>query len=211
MKFATAKGKILGVMAVSVIALSSGMLAGCTGYEPAFKATPMTEKVDRSVAYYAYVGADRLIRQARLGVTVDTPLLVGTIGDVNNVETSNALGRMVTEQISARFVQRGYQVAELKLRSSVNIQDNRLGSQSAGEYLLSRDVRAIAGEHKAAGIVTGTYAVADKDVLFNLRIIDVAQGNVLAATDFTIPRTDDVDALLGDGGDKSFFSQPIAY
>ncbi|GEM_PF-760637 len=204
-------GQFLRAVTASVIMMSAAGLAGCQTYEPAFKASAIETQIERSTSYYSYVGADRLIRQARMSVTVDTPLLVGTIGDINDVESSTALGRTIAEQISTRFVQRGYQIAELKLRNSVNIQDSRLGGDRAGEYLLSRDVRSVSGEHQAAGIVTGTYAVADSEVLVNLRIIDVAKGNVIAATDFTIPRSDDVNALLGNSGRTGFFGGPMEY
>ncbi|PJF20497.1 MAG: hypothetical protein CUN56_15880 [Phototrophicales bacterium] len=99
----------------------------------------------------------------------------------------------------------------MKLRNSVNIQDTFKGAPAAGEYLLSRDVRAIAGEHKAVAIVSGVYTVAKSRVFVTLKVIDVATGHILASTDYDIPRTKDVNMLLGDGGTTSFFDGPMQY
>ena len=199
------------ITSIIAVALSTVALGACQTYSPAFKSVAETSKIERSTAYYSYVATDRLIRQARPSVSIDTPLLVGTLHNINKMETSTALGRMIAEQISTRLVQRGHQVAELKLRNSVNIQDTKKGAETSGEFLLSRDVRAIAGEHKAAAIVSGTYAVAETKVLINVKIVDVAIGSIIASTDYTIPKTPDVEALLGSGGGVSFFGKPLAY
>lgn len=192
------------------VVLSTMALGACNTHAPAFKNIG-TERVERSTAYYSYVATDKVIRQARVAVNMDTPLLVGTLHDINKMETTTALGRMIAEQVSTRLVQRGHLVTELKLRNSVNIQDTKKGAETAGEFLLSRDVRAIAGEHKAAAIVTGTYAVADTKILVNLKIVDVAGGNIIASTDYTLPRTENVEALLSGGGNINFFGRPIQY
>lgn len=203
--------KITTLLSVLVMVLGLGV-AACSPHAPAFKGAHENAKTDREVSYYSYVASDRLIRQLRGSIADGTPILVGTIADINKLETSNPLGRAITEHVSTRFVQRGFTVSEMKLRQSVNIQDTLKGEQASGEFLMSRDVRAVSGEHKAVAIVSGTYAIADTEVLVTIRVVDVASGHVLASTDYTLPRNEDVNALLaGSGGTGSFFGGTFNY
>jgi hypothetical protein len=97
----------------------------------------------------------------------------------------------------------------MKLRQGISVQEGGLTSASSGEYLLSRDVRSISGEHKAAIAVTGTYSVGAENVLVNLRLIDIRTGNVITGYDYVLPKTEDVAAMTtsaGALGRDSFFS-----
>ncbi|MCB1538657.1 MAG: hypothetical protein H6865_03390 [Rhodospirillales bacterium] len=150
----------------------------------------------RDLTNYTYAATDALMNRAGRSVNKTTPLLVGTIGNVNDVESSSTLGRAITEQISARLAERGYKVAEMKLRQGISIrQGGDLDPAATGEYLLSRDVRDISGEHKAAAAIVGTYAVGADNVLVNLRLVDIRTGNVITGYDFTLPRTADIAAM----------------
>jgi TolB-like protein len=186
-------------------------VAACSPYQPAFKGVGEDMEAKRDVAYYTYVASDKLIRQLRGEISYDTPLLVGTVSNINKMETTNPLGRTITEHMSTRFVQRGFTISEMKLRNSVNIQDTFKGAPAAGEFLLSRDVRAVAGEHKAASIISGMYSVGDEVVLVTIKVIDVATGHIQASTDYKIPRDNDVDLLLGSDGTTGFFEGPMPY
>jgi TolB-like protein len=132
-------------------------------------------------------------------------MVVGTIGNINNVESSSTLGRTITEQVSARLAERGYNIAEMKMRQGINIQEGGFDSSAPGEYLLSSDVRNNSGEHKAAAAVTGTYSIADSVVLVNLRLLDVRTGNIITAYDYTLPKTSDVLVMSGGSLDKDTY------
>lgn len=163
----------------------------------------------KSLMSYNYAGVDALMTKAGKMVNKNTPMLVGTIGNVNNVETSSTLGRTISEQLSTRLAQKGYKVAEVKLRQGISVQNGGSMSQaSTGEFLLSRDVRNIAGEHKAGAVITGTYSVGADTVLVNLRLIDVRTGNVLTGYDYVLPKTADVAAMTWNTqeGKPSFFT-----
>jgi TolB-like protein len=198
---------------LTTVLMASVALGACdtVRYTPAFKGADFRAEQNETMAHYSYKAADIVIDQSRFAISGDTPLLIGTLTDVDQVETSNTFGRMVAEQVAARFVQQGYSVSELKLRNSVNIQNAYMGERGAGEFLLSRDVESVRGEHKAAAVVTGTYAVASGEVLVNLRMMDVGSGTIIASTDYVIPRDADVDALLDDGRSGSFFGGPLQY
>ena len=162
----------------------------------------------KNLVTYNSAAVDALMSRAGKAVGKDTPMLVGTIGNVNDVEKSSTLGRSITEQLSARLAQKGYKVAELKLRQGISIQRGGLDGASSGEYLLSRDVSEIAGQHKAAVAMAGTYSEGANNVLVNLRLVDIRSGNVITAYDYVLPKNADTIAMLhgsANGGQGSFF------
>lgn len=171
---------------------------------------PFLQAVKKDLQDYSYDAADDLISDARFGSRGSVPVLIGTLNDVDKLERSSTFGRMVAEQISARFAQRGYNVAELKMRNSVNIKQGLGDPNESGEFLLSRDIGAISGEHQAAAAVTGTYAVAGKEVMVNLKMIDVATGKVISATDFSVPLDSNIRGLIGNDS-TSFYGSSMAY
>lgn len=97
------------------------------------------------------------------------------------------------------------------MRNSVNIKQGLGDPNESGEFLLSRDVTAISGEHQASAVVTGTYAVGGKEVYVNLKMIDVATGRVITATDFSVPMDGNIDELLGGSMGQSFYGSSMAY
>ncbi|MBU6234233.1 MAG: hypothetical protein KGQ41_00160 [Alphaproteobacteria bacterium] len=167
----------------------------------------------RSFKTYNYDAVDALLDRAGKNITKTTPMLVGTVGDVNDVESSSTLGRTITEQVSGRLAQKGYKVAELKLRQGINVQQGGVTPAASGEFLLSRDVRNISAEHKAAAAITGTYSVGASKVLVNLRLIDIRSGNVITGYDYELPKTADVMAMISNKGTSgyTFFSPDYAY
>ncbi len=183
---------------LAFLTLAVAFLSGCNGM-----ASNSSPRSTRALSSYTYDAADTLVSRAKGAVTTQTPLLVATIGNVDNIETSSPFGRMVTEQLSARLAAKGYNVNEMKLRSSINIAPD-------GEYILSRNPAAVTPEYQAAAAISGTYAVAGDKVLVNLRLIDVGSGRLVTAYDYTVPFSQDVKALVWGSG-TGWFGQSWGY
>lgn len=122
-------------------------------------------------------------------------IAVATISDSSLIETSSPLGRMISDQLGARFVQLGYNVSEVRLRNDINVQQSYDGVWD-GEYVLSRDRAQLAAKTNARSVVSGTYVVGSDSVLVNLRMIDVNSARVVAAYDYSLPMSDDVRRLV---------------
>ncbi len=143
-----------------------------------------------------YQAADALITSAietsvigKSNIQVNQPILVATIVNVDSLEESSRLGRIISEQLQARFTQKGLQIVELKLRGRLFVKKDQ------GELLLSREVNEISANQKAQAVVVGTYAVATNSVYVNLKMV----GNdniVLGAHDYTLPLNSNIKALL---------------
>lgn len=168
---------------------------------------------DNRLAWETYRAADRMMNQS-YKVARNTPVLVGTVNDIDFLETSTTFGRVLQEQISTRLTQRGYNVTELKLRNSLNIKQGLINPLESGEYMLSRDLNSLKNEHKAAAVITGTYALAGEEVMVNLKLLDVASGKVLGATDYSVTLDSNTRRLVqgnGGSGGFSFYGSSQAY
>lgn len=140
-----------------------------------------------------YRAAEALFTQAQksnIPLAPDVPLIVATVVDINVLEKSSALGRTISELISARFTQQGYKMVEMKFRNAVYIK------RSQGELLLTREIKDLAQSHNAQAVLVGTYSVS-KDVVFvNLKVIKPGDSIVIAAHDYTLPLNHTVRELL---------------
>jgi len=117
-------------------------------------------------------------------------MVVGSVEDIQDVNSSTPFGNIISEMVRSRLVQRGLKVADLRVRSSV------LLDRTKGEMLLSRDRRALLSPPVATDIVTGTYAVGSDKVYVSLKMIGASDARIVAASDFVTERTPDVNNLL---------------
>ncbi|HSZ94512.1 MAG TPA: FlgO family outer membrane protein [Acetobacteraceae bacterium] len=122
-------------------------------------------------------------------VGASTPLVVATISDVQDIETSSALGNIVADMIRTRLVQDGHSASEMRLRSAVSF------IKKQGEFMLARNRLALMPPPNAAAIVTGTYAVGFGKVYVSLKLISVTDARILAGADFAVSLLDVVGLL----------------
>ncbi len=167
------------------------------------EARSLTEARWTNVQEASYDAADKLVMSASPRLPKTAPIVVGTLSDVNNIENSSTLGRIISEQVGARLTQLGYDVREVRLRDSVNVRQFPKSSPASGEFVTSRNVGALVAQANAGAVVTGTYAEAEDDVMVNIRLVDPSTGKVAAAHDFGLAKTPDVRALLAPGPQKS--------
>lgn len=117
-------------------------------------------------------------------------LIVATLANVNALEQSSTLGRLVTEHIASWLTQSGRPVVELKVRNGIYMKRNE------GEFLLTREIREVAAAHNAQGVVVGTYAEGASMLHVTLKLVDPSSSLVLAAHDYTLPLNRQVKSLL---------------
>ena len=119
------------------------------------------------------------------------PVMVATLVQVDRLGESSRLGRIFSEQIAGRMVQRGVRVVELKLRDSVALQRDQ------GELLLSREVSQ---SHDAQAVVVGTYAASASALYISLKLVTPVGNTVVAAHNYAVPMDENVRVLLASGG-----------
>lgn len=128
-----------------------------------------------------YQAVDRLFSRALKGIDKEQPLLVTSVVNIKAVDTSSALGLMMSEQVSSRAVQLGYKVYELKLRETIALR------QQVGELALSRSPSDVRRVQQSQAIIFGTYAVGEDSVFVNLKISEPVNGQIISSVDFQVP------------------------
>ncbi|MDG4596335.1 MAG: FlgO family outer membrane protein [Candidatus Contendobacter sp.] len=183
---------VIGLRGVAalLVALNLGIL-GCASWGNDDTATSTRPVVrDANLVDASHAAADALLARAPWLKERREPLLATTFVDINNLETSSALGRVIGEQVGSRFTQEGFTVIEIKMRNNIFV------AEGTGELMLSRSVREISQSHNAAAVITGTYAVARQSVYVTARLIRATDNLVLAAYDYVLPYGPDAKALV---------------
>jgi TolB-like protein len=158
-------------------------LAGCA----AAPHHPQEEQSSLIAANYA--AADRL--SGRAPSLHAGNVIVTTLVEVDNLERSSTLGRLVAEHVAARLVTRGVQAVEVRAAKALFVRS------ATGEMILSRNPRDLSPTVTAKTVVAGTYAPAGDVVYVNLRAINPADGEILGATSYALTVTPAIRSLLG--------------
>lgn len=137
-----------------------------------------------------YSAVDKLVSATAVPIDKNVPLLIATVVNIDSMNQSSRLGRLISEQVATRLTQRGYGVVEMKLRNNVYIREG------AGELLLSRDVRELSKNYNAQVVVVGNYAVAAGYVYLTLKAVAATDNRVIAAVNYLLPLTENNKALL---------------
>ena len=138
---------------------------------------------DQSIRLSAYAG--------RTGYDISPPstLVIASLVNLDALDRSSTLGRVVSEQVSATFTKTGYRMRELKLAGNVFV-------RKQGELILTREVRELARIHDAQAVVAGTYAVSREYLYVNLKVIKPEGNLVLAAHDYVLPMDRNIRRML---------------
>jgi TolB-like protein len=120
----------------------------------------------------------------------DTPVLVATIVNVNDMRRTAPLGRTLSEQYASQMANSGFNVKEMKLRGDVFIREE------TGELLLSREIKDIARSHNASMVLVGTYSAAANFTYVSLKFVRTEDSRIIRAYDYALPNDKDVSKLL---------------
>ena len=136
-----------------------------------------------------YPAAPAMATNAADGGT-GAPFIIATLVNIDQLEQSSTLGRLISEQVASRMSQLGYGVLELKVRNGVYMKRNE------GELLLTREIKEVASTHNAQAVIVGTYAESSTMVYVNLKVVNPASNIILAAYDYALPLDKQVHSLI---------------
>lgn len=171
--------------AVVLALLAAGCETASVKKEPTYEAAARHPFIPAN-----HAAAQALLAQLHARSATRQPVIVATIVNVDALDRSSTLGRMVSEQIAARFAQDGHRVVEMKFRNDVYM------LRDQGELMLSREIRDIADSHDARIVIVGTYGSSSDFVFINLKAIDPSTNVALATHDYALPLDQDNRALL---------------
>jgi len=184
----------------SALAASSLLLAACetTPRAPLVSEPTYEQALNNSFNTANYTAVAELIKRypgssnasATNTNASNAPFVVSTLVNIDQLEQSSTLGRLISEQVASRMTQMGYSVLELKIRSGVYMKRNE------GELLLTREIKEVASTHNAQAVVVGTYAESATLVHVNLKIVNPATSVILAAYDYALPLDKQIASLI---------------
>lgn len=154
----------------------------------AFDQSGLMHSVKYDMTNVNYKAAEKLLLDAKL--PLESAVIMATVVNIDDIENSSTLGRLISEQVSARFVQAKMNVIEMKFRENVYIKHN------TGELMLTREIGKIAKTHGVNAVVVGTYAVAKSAVYVNVKIINPSTNVAIAAIDYVLPMNKDVEDMI---------------
>lgn len=120
----------------------------------------------------------------------DSPFIVATLANIDALEQSSTLGRIVSDQVANRLTQLGKQVVELKVRNGIYMKRNE------GEFMLTREIKEVAAAHRAQAVIVGTYAESVGFVHISLKLVNPENSLVLSAHDYALPLDRQIRSML---------------
>lgn len=169
-------------LATALLALPL-LLAGCA-------ATSQVQGAPDAIMNVSYKAGDALLAQLSGKLAHDQPLIMATIVNIDALEQSSTLGRLLSEQVTTRLVHGGVKMVEMKLRNNVYLKRN------TGELMLTREIGEVALAHHAQAIVVGSYAESNEFIFVNLKVIQPNTNFVLAGYDFVLAKDRVVRSML---------------
>lgn len=188
-------------MAVMVFVLAAQSLALCGSLfgpdEPVeplqdYRASVHRADTEEGLVASSLYAADVLAEVMRGRIGHEHAIVVPSLSDLNDLERSSALGRVVAHQVASRLNQHGYRVVEHGLRGEVAFRPGN------GEFMLTRDAnKLLTPELSAGAAMAGTYAATVEEVFVSLRVTRLSDGVVVGAYEYVLPRRGVVSRLLG--------------
>ncbi len=162
------------------ILLVAVFLCGCVQLPPFYEvgSRPKTPPL----IPLSYKAGDHLHHQLSGSEVAGYPMLAASFVDAANVENTNDLGRLLSEQVASRLSQLGYSVTEVQLRS-----DELRVLPQGGVLALSRDLAQINTDAPAYSVLVGTYSIIERQIYVNARVLRASDGVALASSDFSLP------------------------
>lgn len=171
--------KTLLAALAGTIALGAG---GCATDPTTARKDPSYEQAAANPLIPAnYAAAAALLNRLQGQLAQGHPLIVATVVNIDALDRSSTLGRVISEQVSARFTLAGHRMIEMKFRNNVYM------ARDQGELMLTREIRDLANAHDAQAVVVGTYAQSSEMVFVNLKVVQPETNVVLAVHDYALP------------------------
>jgi hypothetical protein len=182
-------GVRIGLMTLALL------LSGCAVAEEVQTTLFDTTKVNLTDSTYA--ATDMLAPQARARITQNTPIRIAPLTDVATPNETTAFGNQVANQIGSRLVQLGYNVQSVAA-PPLALNDSPVVltpvEKSAAPKATQGAVKASVGRGGDC-VVGGTYTRMKNTILVSLRIVQAPDQRIIAAYDYNVPLTGEIDKL----------------
>lgn len=115
--------------------------------------------------------------------------MIGSFVDLNNMGTTNPMGRLIAENLMHELQVRSWRIFEPRLMKNFMINEG-------GEFVLSRDVKQLQDKFGVTGVVVGTYVMSGDYAIVNARVVNVESSMVVSSGQIQIPSSWFSDSLM---------------
>ena len=165
-------------------------LAGCSDVPPRTVEPTWDQAAVNPIVPANYKAADALLAQIKPTLSKGQSLIVATVVNIDALDKSSTMGRLISEQVAGRFTQAGYRMVEMKFGNAVYVKRDQ------GELMLTREINNLAKSYDAQAVVVGTYGESNDFLYVNLKIIQPTTNVVLAVHDYVMPLDNTVKSLM---------------
>jgi TolB-like protein len=130
----------------------------------------------------SYAAGDALAEHLKKScMDEDDPIASASFVNIDALYQSSTFGRVISQQITSRLFQNGYNCIELRMRErTIFIEEEQ------GEFALSRQIKNIGIKHNIKAFLAGTYSVTPRYVYVSARIVNTENNSILASHDYAI-------------------------
>jgi TolB-like protein len=162
---------------------------------------PLYEE-DSNIVAPNQTAADVVAQQLKKRIHTGQPIIVQDFWNNHNPRHISAFGRVVPEQISTRLIQLGYQIIQPRYAQQSAFQGQPdIDSSSSSELFLAGQQQNLGNMKKYMDsphiILSGSYTKATDQVKIHVRMTDSTSGIFVAAYDYDLPITREVEELMG--------------
>lgn len=141
--------------------------------------------------------AEQLIANVREASLRNVIAIPTSFVNLDAMDESSPLGRLIAEQLIYEFNQRGFPVKEFRIPQQITAR------KYEGEFYLTREISAIAPKSPGSVVIAGTYYRDEDAVFVNARIIKPSNGQVIRTANMVMDTTPMISRLTTKNAYKS--------
>jgi len=110
------------------------------------------------------------------------PVVITTFVNLDNIEKTSHLGRLIKENLQHEFLIRKWKVLDIRLSKNLYINKN-------GEFILSRNINKLKLSNgvKIESVLVGTYSRLGDSIIINAKLIRVADNTIVSSGQIILP------------------------
>ena len=167
------------VLCVCIIAF---LLGGCSFIGMNFGKKKSEVNRDSRLIELNYRAAQVLSEKLDNNRVNEDPMLVASFVNLDDIDKTSSLGRLIPQQISSRLTDLGYKPLDIRLRHrDIQVRERK------GEIALSRKVEELSLEQSGRTILVGTYSLLNEKIFVTAKILRCRDSATLAAYDYVLP------------------------
>lgn len=173
------------------------LLSGCVAATALMGELPLYEE-ESNITAPSHTAADIVAQQLKARMQGGMPIIIQDFWNNHAPQNMTPLGRVLPEKISTRLIQLGYQIIQPRFAQQ---KITTLDSHNSPEMFLAgqqlnpqRLAQYTDGPHV---ILSGSYTKSTDHVMVHVRMTDSTSGIFVAAYDYKLPITREIEELMG--------------